>query len=323
MPESNVDFNLDFKDNKISAELDQNGEIKSLEAKINGIRAWIRKKPSKKEIDRLKFDITGIPQLATDAPFPPDREELTEKEFSTKTLCFKPWFTGVVTVAAIIFDFFCYYGMFQALVGTRDPLQLGHYLAAIAAAMAIDILPAFFAHIVHSIIKNKKIVYGVFLFISIIFISVFLLVCFAVRCEYFSKNYDIDDMIVVQVLIPIATTLVCFILNYLSYDPYHKELKILRKLKLSRTENINELNALISEIEADTNYMDRLKEMDEESYKSTKEYIESVSDYYRVLVRVALMLKQHSPADTSDISLYVLNSFSRSPSITVSRDTEV
>lgn len=303
MSESNVDFDFGFKDNKISAELDQNGEIKSFEAKINGIRAWIRKKPSKKEIDRLKFDITGIPQLATDAPFPMDREELIDKEFSTKTLCCKPWFTILVTVTAIIFDFFCYYGMFQALAGTRDTLQLSHYLAAIAAAMAIDILPAFFAHIIHCIIKNKKFVYGTFLFISIIFISIFIVVCFAVRCEYFSKNYNVDDMIVVQVLIPIATTLVCFILNYLSYDPYHKELRILRKLKLFRTENINELNALMSEIEADISYVDRLQEMDEGSYNSTKEYIMAVSNYYRILVRVALMLKQHSPADTSDLSL--------------------
>lgn len=95
----------------------------------------------------------------------------------------------------------------------------------------------------------------------------------------------------------------CFIVNYLAYDPYEKKLKTLKKIKLFREENINELNATIIEIDSELDYMNRLLDQDKALYEGAQKRIESVGNHYRKYVRNVLMITQSSPADTSDLSI--------------------
>lgn len=306
MPDSGANFNLDFNNNKISGELDENGELTYFEAKIKAFQAKFKKKLSKKEMDKLRFEITGIPQLATVSPNPLDREDIIEKEFSAKAITLKPWFTFIVTIAAIIFDFFCYLLMFEEEVGTESDFNIISIFASIAAAAAIDILPAFFARIINTITNKQKLVLRIFLIISIIFVCFFLLVCLGVRCNYFTSNYSefgLTDEAFVQFLIPIATTLICFIVNYLAYNPYEKHLKTLRKIKLYREENINELKAAIIEIDNEPDYLNRLINQDDCLYNAAQKRIEAIGKHYRTYVRNIIMISQSSPADTSDLSV--------------------
>lgn len=306
MSDSGSNFEFDFNNNKILGELDENGDLTYFEAKIKAFKARFKKKISKKEMDKLRFDTTGIPQLATVAPNPLDREDLIDKEFSCKSITLKPWFSLFITIAASVFDFSCYVMMFENMVSATSDISDALYFAAGAAALAIDVLPAFFARLLHIITKNHKLVLKVFFIFSSLFICIFLVVCFAVRCEFFSTYYGhlkITDDVVIQCLIPIATTLVCFIVNYLAYDPYEKKLKTLKKIKLFREENINELNATIIEIDSELDYMNRLLEQDKALYEGAQKRIESVGNHYRKYVRNVLMITQSSPADTSDLSV--------------------
>ncbi len=305
MADSRSDFDFAFKNNHITGELDENGDIASFEAGGNTFKTKYKRRLSKKEIDRFKYNITGIPQLAMVAPNPPDREDLVDKKFSAKMITQKAWFSILVTGAAIIFDLFCYIMMFEGMVTVEDSVSDAFYLAAVAVAFVIDVIPAFFARILHTIVKNQRNVLKVFFALSFIFIAIFIFVCFAVRCKYYSTNFgdkNITDEIVIQSLIPIATTLVCFIVNYLSYDPYEKKLKTLHKLKLFREENINELEAMLVEIDSETDYRNRLLKQNEKLFDETYKMIDKIAENKREFIREAMALALTSPADTSDLS---------------------
>ena len=307
MADSNADFDFKFGKHKMSGELDENRELTSLEAKSGCLNLKFLKKPSRKEIDRTRFFYsTGIPQLSSVAPNPLDREELIDKEHSTKPLLLQSWFVSLVTIAAIALDCFCYLEMFETFLGDEDSGG-NTFLIALAAAVAIDVLPMFFAQILHHISENQRKVLMVFFVISLIFVVGFIIVLFLVRSNFFSTRWPefiSADFIIIYSLIPIATSLVCFIFNYLSYDPCQKKLKTLSKVKVFRQENINEITSLLKEIESDSEFAERMVKADEALYESAINRIDAVGEYCRAYVRTVLMAKLHSPADTSDLSDY-------------------
>lgn len=308
MADSNADFDFEFGKNKMSAELDENNELISLGAKNGCLNLKFIKKPSRKEIDRTHFFYsTGIPQLSTVAPNPLDREELIDKEHSTKPLLLKSWFVALVTLAAIALDFSCYLEMFESFLEAVEDSSGNTFLIALAAAVAIDVLPMFFAQILHYLSENQRKVLNIFFIISFIFVVGFIIVLFLVRCKFFSTRWPDfikEDHIVIYSLIPIATSLVCFIFNYLSYDPCEKKIKTLSKVKLFRQENINEITSVLKEIESDSDFTERMIKADEALYDSAVKRIDAAGEYCRAYVRTILMAKLHSPADTSDLADY-------------------
>ena len=308
MAASGSNLNVGIDENKVSAELDENGELTYFQVKSQRFNTKYKKEEEKRIRDKKKFNITGIPQLGVDAPHPYDRGELIDKEFSTKPLLRRGWFSLLVTLGAVILDTICYLQIFEGFTTDTDvDVNVATtLLAAVAAAFSIDVLPAFFAQILHKIVRDKKRVLKNFFIISLVFVILFVIVLFLARSNFFSTRFPrllANDLILVQALIPIATTLVCFIVNFLSYDPYFKELKILRKVTLAKEEDLNELHAVIQEIDRDADYADRLASLDQNLYNSTSARIDAIGEHYKAFVRISLIPQMHSPADTSDLSV--------------------
>lgn len=307
MADAGTRFHLEAKSKKIAGELDENNDLTSIEASTEKYRVGFMRKISKKELDKRNHHTTGIPQLATVAPNPLDREDLIDKEFSHKAISVKPWFSALVTIAAILFDLFCYLQIMESLLDVEQDRSASLYFAAIAAAAAIDIIPVYSARIMHVAKIKAKAVVLLFFAISTIFIGLFIAVFLGVRLEYFSRTYGLvdpgEDIVVLQSLIPIATTLICFIVNYFSYDPFEKKIKTLRKVEAFREENIHELEALLVEIKSEPDYPTRLKEEDDTQFAKALDQIDAIADLEKTKMRSILMLNAVSPADISDLAV--------------------
>ena len=150
--------------------------------------------------------------------------------------------------------------------------------------------------------------------LSTLFSIFFILACIFGRLGLITKVIikifpianDIPDLAFLQALIPIATTMLCFILSYISFDPFSKRIKTLKQVLLSHTENLNELNALVEEIESEREgYISRINGMERSLYSNARKQVDAIGNHYRAYVRTMMMLKQHSPAETSDLSVFL------------------
>lgn len=305
--------------NVLDTEIDDFGDIQSVEFTSPIARFRFRRKPNAKVLSRLGYDRTGIAQLGTTYPDSYDREELID--FSRRPLF---WFNNkavifIATVLIIAVDFFCYLTMF-GLHGSENGSGKELILVAIGIAIAIDGLPIFFAHNLHrQDVARKKVLKGFniacFTLIGIFLIAVFIFRLLNGTEQGVSDSWDTSgtDTIAspvanaaiqsfIYMLIPCATSLLCFILNYLSYDPISR--KILRKRQeiLFKQEDIHELKALIKEMENKMDYEDILTQKDDRMYQATDSMIDNISAHYKTYVRTELMKNLRSPADTTDLS---------------------
>lgn len=319
-----MDFHGKIKQDRLEsgldAEIDEFGDIQSLEIESPVAKFHFRRNLNLKAIERLGYDKTGISQLGTTYPNTYDREEFIS--LSKKPL---NWYgynlTAILATLFIVFvDFSCYLIMFASQNGDQD-FDQKLILVAIGIAIAIDFLPIFFAHNLHRQGLNRKKVLKTFNIACIVLIIIFLVSIFSFRLLIIAlqdtsnnpwsdaqstntafriANAAIESFI--YMLVPCATSLLCFILNYLSYNPIAK--KILKKKReiLFKQEDINELKAVIKEMESKSDYFEILCQKDEIMYQSTSDMIDSISEHYKTYVRTEIMKNLHSPADTTGLS---------------------
>lgn len=290
---------------EIILELDANDDLTSFEINGRVFRAKIKKAISKKMLERLQHNTTGIIQIGTVYPTPYDREELINKEFAENCWYRKPVFSFLITIAVIIIDILCYLLMFQSFVLEDQDYNIQSIMSAVGAAVAIDVLPLFFAHCLHRVNISRKKVIKIFSIISIIDVVAFLVLALLIRLgtgPFKGESGIAVGWAWILFMIPISTSLVCFIVNYLSYTPLKAELKKLRLLQLYKQEDINELQAAIAEYEAQEKYTENLIAEDEVLYNSAYDLVDTVGEYYRTSVRTKIIPLLKSPADTTDLS---------------------
>lgn len=243
--------------------------------------------------------------MGTIYPNPYDREDLVKKEFMETCWYRKTWCSLLITAVVIVIDVICYLLMFQSFVLEDQDYNIQSMMSAVGAAVAIDVLPLFFAHCLHRVNISRKKVIKIFSIISIIDVVAFLVLALLIRLGTGPFKGEAGMAVGwawILFMIPISTSLVCFIVNYLSYNPVKAELKKLRMLQLYKQEDINELKAAIAEYEAQTEYTENLAAEDEVLYESAYQLIESIGEYYRTYVRTNIIPMLASPADTTDLS---------------------
>lgn len=307
-------FNLRTKPNELDAEIDEFGDLTSLNVGTESVKFEFKKRKSAKAIDRKKYNRTGIPQLGTTYPNSYDREEFIKLSKNPFPFYKTTWFSTVITFFIILVDLFCYTLML-------DNISVGEVtvpLVALGIALAIDGLPLFIAHNLHRQCVNRKKVLKVFNILSSVFVVAFLIVVLVCRIANVlatdSTNgdiiginpYSVLDGIFESVffaLIPIATSFVCFIVNYLGYNPIENKILKKRREILFKLEDVNELDALIVEINQRGDYEGFLLDKDDEMYNAAYEMIDSIADYYKSYVRTGIMKKLQSPADTTELSV--------------------
>lgn len=317
-----MEFQGKVKKNELDAgldtEIDEFGDIQSLNVDSPIVKFHFRRNLNLKAIERLSYDRTGISQLGTTYPTTYDREEFIS--LSKKPLNWYGYNIAaiVATLFIVVVDFFCYLTMFASQNADQD-FDQKLILVAIGIAIAIDFLPIFFAHNLHRWEMDRKKVLKSFNIACVVLVGVFLVSVFAFRLlisgndssglwdnpestSPFLKFANTAVESLIYMLVPCATSLLCFILNYLSYDPISK--KILKKKReiLFKQEDVNELKAVIKEMESKSDYYELLCQKDEIMYKSSCDMIESISEYYKAYVRTELIKGLHSPADTTDLS---------------------
>lgn len=325
-------FNLGVKvkKNELDTEIDEFGELQSVDIKNDKVKISFKRKINPKIRERKKYNKTGISQLGTTYPNPYDREEFIELSKKPINLYRYPLVLASLTILVILVDFICYTVMLAGQKSVYENFNNQLYLVAAGIAVAIDLLPIFIAHNLHRIGANRKKVLKFFNRVCLIFIITFLVIVLIFRIsnsgvdEINSGNNDTskielymtaedipdDDNLynniinsLIYVMIPIATSLFCFMLNYLSYDPIAKKILNKRKEVLFKQEDVNELRAVIKEMEAETDYYEFLKQKDAIMYESACNMIDSIGDYYKSYVRTEIIKKLHSPADTTDLSV--------------------
>lgn len=279
----------------VSIELDEFGSINSFNVKSKKFKTIFEKAKSVKLVDRLKYYTTGIPQLGTTYPIPPDREDLINRENKPYPWYCRPWWGILVSILAMVIDSFCFYMLFDFYL--PDTFTI---VSAIGAAVAVDISPIFLAHNCKRKGPKQSIIIILMQIISIALFIVFIIMAYSIRMGCYS---DDQASAIMQILIPIATSSICFFINYLSFNPVAERIKENKLIKLQLQENICEMQAAIIEMTAVENYAEVLKENDEQMYNAAKEKIEKLRDGYRALVRVKIAEALHSPADTSDLSV--------------------
>lgn len=322
-------FSGRVKENKLDTEIDEFGDIKSIDVENDNVEVSYKRDFNPKAIERLKYDRTGISQLGTTYPQTYDREEFIK--LSKKPL---NWYCSdlaliLITSFIVIVDFMCYLFMLNnQQTKNGEDFNYSILLVAIGIAIAIDLLPIFIAHNLHrQAVDRKKVLKG-FNILCIVLVFIFVLSIFIYRLlngegdetvkgtmelmtnsesEEINSNPFINFLRLVTtpflyVLIPFATSLLCFILNYLSYNPIVKKIQKKKKELLVKQEDVNELKAVITEIESENDYYGFLKDKDDTMYNSAFDMIESISDYYKSYVRTELMIGLRSPADTTDLS---------------------
>lgn len=288
-------FNTQIDDKDFSIELDELGDVNSFHVKTKRLGAWFEKSKSIKTIDKLKYYTTGIPQLGTTYPIPPDREDLINRENRPYPWYCRPWWGILVSILAIIIDSFCFYMLFDYYLPDMFTI-----VSAIGAAIAVDISPLFLAHNCRRHGPPIKTMLIIMQIASITLFILFIVAAFCIRKGYLDENLASAIM---QTLIPVATSTLCFFINYLSFNPIAERLKTNKLIRLQLQENICELEALIAEIYATSDYELLLKENDDKLYLASKEKIEIARNNYRAYVRIKIAEKLQSPADTSDLSI--------------------
>ncbi len=298
-------FSGNYDKNTIDAEIDEYGDLTSIEIGTPIFGAKYHKGINKKERERNNYNTTGITQLGTIYPTPYNREDLIKKEFMETCWYRKTWCSLLITAVVIVIDVICYLLMFQSFVSEDQDYNIQSMMSAVGAAVAIDVLPLFFAHCLHRVNISRKKVIKVFSIISVIDVAAFLVLALLIRLGVgpFEGEGGIDiGWAWILLMIPISTSLVCFIVNYLSYNPVKAELKKLRMLQLYKQEDINELQATIAEYEAQEKYTENLAAEDEILYESAYQLVESIGEYYRTYVRTNIIPMLASPAETTDLS---------------------
>ncbi len=310
---------LEMKINKngLDAEIDEFGDLNSLDIENNKVKFSFRKGMNSKAIERTMYDKTGINQLGTTYPNPYDREELIKLSKKPTNMYKRGWITIIATLFVLIVDFCCYVFMLTEKQGSKD---YKIFLIAIGTTIAVDFLPIFIAHNLHRTERNRKKVLSVFNKICFVFIMIFLVTVFAYRIQNATIGYSTN--IVTRVnedqtgltikqfiqtiffcLIPIATSLFCFIINYLNYSPIEVKIRRKRRELLFKQEDVNELKALIKEIELKDDYKEFLTEKDTQMYNSANDLIESIGEYFKAYVRTEIAKELKSPADTTELSV--------------------
>lgn len=309
------DFKMKINQNGLDAEIDEFGDLNSVSFENNRVKFGFRKRLTPKAIERKKYDKTGIGQLGTTYPSCYDREELIKLSKKPANFYRRDWVTVAATLFVIVIDFFCYLFMLAEKQNTKD---YKIFLIATGIAVAIDFLPVFIAHNFHrKEVKRKKVIF-VFNIICIIFIIAFLIIVFLYRFENnktsistngikgvpIEESYKLLYQSLLLLFIPIATSLFCFIVNYLNYNPLEKKIRLKRREILFKQEDVNELKALIAEIDSKGNYRQFLIDKDTKMYNTANDMIDSIGEYYKAYVRSEIIKKLHSPADTTELSTF-------------------
>ena len=298
-----------LSNNQLDTEINEFGDLDSLDFKSRDIEIKYRKGKSWREIERARYKTTGIAQLGTTYPTPYDRESLIKKEYLPNSWYGYPFATFAITLIAVIIDTFCYLSMFG--YGRSYSRMENFYIliSTLGAAIAIDILPMFLAHNLHRISNcsdNQKVKKWVLITFSIIS---FLLFVFVVGIVFKLRLYNVDKLsnefwkFVLMSMIPISTSLLCFISGYLSFSLYRKKLINLKSIKLFLEENICEMNAMIEEFNSQPNYYETLKQEEEALYNAANNFVDDVSDYYKTYARMYIIPYLQSPAATSDLTV--------------------
>lgn len=295
-----------LNENKVDAEIDDYGEFSTIEASGSTWEAKVNKSKTDKEEEREKYYYTGIQQVGTSYPNPYMRDQLIKLRFANKTLIKHPAFAIAVTIIAIVVDVVCYGLLIEENIPANEQMQLSDYLPAIGAAIAIDFLPMFLAQNLHRINISRKKVIKIFGAFSLALIIVFLIIILVYRifALYFNTNSHIVKLIwaIFMVMIPIATTTMCFIVNYISFNPLQADLKRLENQELFVQENVFEIQAMLEEAKAMPNYKEELILQDNALYESACDLIETIGEYYKSYIRTEIIPTLHSPADTTDLS---------------------
>lgn len=338
------DFKAKVKNNELDAEIDEFGDLQSIDIENDKVKFNFKRRLSPKALDRKKYNRTGIMQFGTTYPNSYDREELID--VSRKTFL---WYRNApaiffLTLAIIAIDFTCYITMFTGEVALEN-LEPATVLISLGIAIAIDLLPLFIAHNFHRQEIDRKKVLKIFNICCIVLIVVFVSTVFVYRVlnpnsvastsaptmaslqsdaskQDTSKpdaskqdpsdnqsdkadNVEYAETYVkpfLYLLIPFATSLFCFIVNYLSYDLIRK--KILQKEReiLFKREDVYELKAAIQEMDSKSDYYDLLLKKDDMLYQAAFDKVDSICAHYKAYVRTKIAEAMHSPADTTDLT---------------------
>lgn len=309
-------FNMKVNQNGLDAEIDEFGELTAIDIENERVKFGFRKGLSPKVMDRNKYDKTGIAQVGTTYPNSYDREELIELSKKPTNIYKRFWIACIVTIFVILIDCSCY-----LLMLAKKEANETIYLVAVGIAIAIDLLPIFIAHNLHRLEISRKKILRFFNRFCIIFILVFfsvVLIYRIINCTNGSSTNQIhqineinnnklySDILesIFYMLIPIATSLLCFIINYLSYNPIESKIGAKRREILFKQEDVNELKALIEEIESKGNYEDFLIEKDKQMYDAANDMVDSIGEYYKAYVRTEIIKQLYSPADTTQLSTF-------------------
>ncbi|MCI9618119.1 MAG: hypothetical protein HFG31_09065 [Eubacterium sp.] len=308
------ELKMRINQNGLDAEIDEFGDLNSLRIENSKIKFGFKKRMNPKAVERSMFDKTGISQLGTTYPSCYDREQLIKLSKKTPTLYKRGWITIIATLFVIFVDICCYLFMLSENQNSSDYRII---LIAVGMAIAIDFIPIFIAHNLHRGERNRKKVLLAFNRICCGFILIFLGLVMAYRIQNVITvkstndvyNYQMDSIIlqiiqsIIFSLIPIATSLFCFIINYLNYNPIEVKIRRKRRELLFKQEDVNELKALIKEIELRGDYKKSLLEKDKQMYDSANEMIESIGQYFKAYVRIEIAKALKSPADTTELSV--------------------
>lgn len=301
---------------KMDTEIDDYGNIDSFEISNDSFNIQYKRGGRRQELS--KYNRTGVHTLGTTYPNPCDREELLEREYKNSN-----WYSSnaaviIFTILAIIIDFCCYYNFFELALGDEGEVGIMEIIAAFGAAAAIDLLPVFFSHNLHrnSLMKRleknghghiykfkfeKQVLLIFTIFNAILFATIVVLMTVTRLLEHKPDEKEFWIHLIIS-LIPLVTSMVCFILGYLSYNPAKKKLRELNKIKLFLQENINESRAMIEEIKAQPDSYETLKNQDESLYDAAYVLIEKIAEGYKSYVRQKIVPHLNSPADTTDLT---------------------
>lgn len=294
--------------NKIDAEINEFGELNSIDFSGKDLEVKYKRNKTWRQLERAQYKITGPVPLGTTYPTPYDRESLIKFEYKPNSWYSYPFASVIITIIAIVIDTFCYLSMFDYGRSTSRMDNFYILISTIGAAIAIDVLPMFLAHNIHRISslgdsqKSKKIVLTVFSVISFLLFAVVVGIVFKLRLFGVDSTSENFWKFVLMSMIPISTSLLCFISGYLSFAPSRKKLSELRFIKLSFEEHINEMNAMLAEFEAQPDYYETLKDEDDALYNAAINFIDDVSNYYKSYARIYIIPFLRSPAATSDLT---------------------
>ncbi len=290
--------------NKVDAEIDDYGDLSSFSIGGLGWEARVKKEETDKESERKKYQYTGIQQIGTSFPIPYTRDQLIKKRFESGSWLNKSWFATLITLLAVAIDAVCYGLLIEQSLPDDADMRWLDLLPAVGAAIAIDLLPTFLAQNLHRVnIKRKKVITIYNIFCIILFLA-FIVIILIYRFSDLNMNKGYVDgcWAILMSLIPCATTMMCFIVNYISFDPQKTKLKKLREQELYIQENIFEIKSMLEEADALPSYKMNLIEQDNALYNSAYDLIETIGEYYKSYIRAEIIPQLHSPADTTDLS---------------------